>query len=113
MGISKELLSEVLGKKVDKVYTADNEGNNFKTFVRPRFGDFVDEINIYELAHRHKEWAWNNGYEISSFKANHSGYWLAIVKIIDFNIPPLGFTDNTEPKVIFKACEWILENKDK
>jgi len=55
---SKELLSEVLGYKVkDIVLSTENNLCFFSCNVEHR-------INIYELAHKCKEWAFNKGYEL-------------------------------------------------
>ena len=109
--ISKELLSEVLGNKIGVVYTQDHLGNKFKTFVRPRYGDFVDEINIYELAFKCKQWAWANGFQINTRRHTlHSDISSVILYSNGIIAQAIG-TYNTEPEAIFKAGEWILENK--
>lgn len=115
--ISKELLSEVLGKTVDIVYTKDHVGNDFKTFIRPRYGDFLDEINIYELAHKCKEWAYKQkqSYRVTSGFTNLPDYdYEAIIE----NPTSTGtkreiFEADSEPEAVFQACQYILENKDK
>lgn len=79
------------------------------------------DINIYELAHKCKEWAWNQeSYQIQSmfihleFKTakelSEIPKCQAIVcnehgKFVDF------FDAKTEPEAIFQACQWILDNK--
>ena len=105
--ISKELLSEVLGKKVDMIYTEDYLGHSFKPFIRPLYGSFVDEVNIYELAHKCKEWALtkHNTY-LSSWTESSQGVCEASTTNEDKD-----FFAETEPEAIFKACEWILKDK--
>ena len=103
--ITKELLTQVLGKKVDVVYTEDSNGKKFTNFVRPRYGDFVDEINIYELAHKCKEWAKHN-YEYTIDSGLHDS-WIAW-----FNGLELNFIANTEPEAIINACEYLLDIKN-
>ena len=117
--ISKELLSEVLGYEVKEVLgMLENSAN--KTilsyiFENTSLNEGKRTINIYELAHKGKEWACRQGYVILS---GHSAYgigaffcsckgWLSenYDKRIEIN-------NNTEPEVIFKACQWILENKE-
>lgn len=116
--ISKELLSEVLNKTVGVVYTEDSQGNSFTNFVRPRFGDFVDEINIYELAHKCKEWATEYGYSIATgnrLDGTNKYDVLCIHKDEDIECSGAIFFNeivDTEPEAIFKACQWILDNKD-
>ena len=116
---SKELLSKVLGVYVTEfyldceslVYTYDrifNENEQYK-----------DDINIYELAHKCKEWAvnlkpnkhalssyprWNN---IRDYPETNGNYY-----ICQHLVSGIQFEAATEPEAIFKACEWILENKD-
>ena len=111
--ISKELLSEVLGKDA---YPYDYAQNGrvlryafFESINRKRY------INIYELAYKCKEWAYKQGFVILS---GHSAYsiglffcsckgWLSenYDKQIEIN-------HKTEPEAIFQACQWILDNKD-
>ena len=109
--ISKELLSEVLGlccgvksiRNSEVVYWFNCIGE-----VRE------SSINIYELAHKCKEWALNymvdkeiqsTGCIISSW--THTGdKGHARILIIDEK-----FIANTEPEAIFKACQYIMENK--
>lgn len=64
-------------------------------------------INIYELAHKCKEWANNkefhlwsmqNECQLETFKSSH-------------NLDIEHFMADTEPEAIFKACEWILKDK--
>lgn len=105
--ISKELLSEVL--KVNVTYTEKLIGNTlgFKT----NNVDFTHLINIYELAHKCKEWALTKGYVILEYPL--------IVHI---------YNENTKEKVhaegdlttiafytirVIKSAQWILDNKDK
>jgi len=118
--ISKELLSEVM-LTVDEI-----------TFVDKGVADYIvwqgvlDEGNfcegticIYTLAHKCKEWAYNYGYNI--FIEKHSiSIYEAHIKCSRFNmIKDYGkFVDyypreDSATEAIFKACEWILENKDK
>ena len=64
-------------------------------------------INIYELAHKCKEWAiLNGGYNIWS-----SGYgkecYIDGRRFKEFE--NIRFLAASEPEAIFKACEWILE----
>lgn len=113
--ISKELLSEVLGIPL----TDFKYGNGliaYTTYELPTFK--YKEINIYELAHKCKEWASELEFEISScsYKA-----------IIEYNYRQEEdddrrlfwkfdyetFTADAEPEAVFKACQWVLENKDK
>ena len=112
--ISKELLSEVLKEKTDKpnmisddllAYGVDDEDYNTELLK-------YKEINIYELAHKCKEWALKHiidkeiqstGCAITSWIISN-GKGKARILIIDKS-----FIANTEVEVIIKACEWILK----
>lgn len=101
MNMSKELLSEVLNlKRIDNIYIEDN---------LLYFCELNKPINIYELAHKCKEWAWDNGWIVKSgttksgFDCEVWGYTFDKRKRLD---------GESEPEAIFKACQWILDNKD-
>lgn len=105
--ISKELLSEVLGlKRIDEIYIEDSV---------LYFCELNNGINIYELAHKCKEWAYKEGfiidtgfhkYYINQFKANCYGWVSSNINIKQH------FNECTEQEAIFKACQWILDNKE-
>ena len=111
--ISKELLSEVLDlKRVDDIYIEDN----ILYFCKLNKG-----INIYELVHKCKEWAYTKYKIILTSKL----FDYQIKNIFDCyletgeksrenirNFAHPDFISNTEPEAIFKACQWILENKN-
>jgi len=69
-------------------------------------------INIYELAHKCKVWAHTNNRELLSGIHNNIGY--CEIRNLNRNNPhnKLDHYANTEPKAIFAACQWILENLD-
>ena len=103
--ISKELLSEVLGEdRATSCNKLEMEiGNNFLIV-----DDWI-KINIYELAHKCKEWALSKEYVVSS----HSKYKLDGYNCILYcNNGEIDedFTSDTESVAIFKACQWILDN---
>lgn len=124
--ISKELLSEVLEREVtDFEYWDNNEYRCTAYFdgFRQRFF-----LNIYELAHKCKEWAfYTYKISVSSFKSgsfylkefnqikDNSEYWVELdTASIDceINIDDSGiFKSCSEHEAIFKACQWILDNK--
>ena len=110
--ISKELLSEVLGVHVRDGWYFDCELLLY-TYDKILGLDenYHAEINIYELAHKCKEWAWSNhklsiisGYTIS-------GNIVANIMIKHMNMCEHHHKADTEPEAIFKACEWILKDK--
>ena len=119
--ISKELLSEVLGVYVRNgwyfdcellIYTYDK--------ILGLDENYHSQINIYELAHKCKEWASSYGYDLFShrFDANASYAYLdlGMKNVIPSNNKYIfigsyiqEFESNTEPEAIFKACQWILK----
>jgi hypothetical protein len=119
--ITKELLSSVLGKQVVKFkvkprtvavkymkYGKSISGNEYQTIERVF-------INKYELAAKCKEWARHNEFWINSWltmdkrEANNGGCESGHThKDINSGI----IFCKTEPEAIFKACQWILENKE-
>ena len=110
--ISKKLLSEVLGVKVtaiDTEYTDATVKSNeidimyIKDGVSYGFSDDC-KFNIYELAHKCKEWAVTQGFEIIEE--------LNIVRVISLSpstyIEDIG-SNNYRVSSVFKACELILK----
>ncbi len=96
--------------KDNKVYFHESKQNTFP--YKP-----VEEhtINIYELAHKCKEWAVNlspNKHALSSYprwgdirnyKKTNGFYY-----ICQHLVSGAQFEAETEPEAIFKACEWLL-----
>lgn len=109
--ISKELLKEVLKEKVIMVRTIDN--NIHYTNEEPYF------INKYELAHKCKEWAkrlgwtlqsgWDCHYMAKKYGHEDKGYY-STIQNKDFKMEE--FKCDSELEAIFKACEWIMEQKN-
>ena len=105
----KELLSEVLGlccgvksiRNSEVVYWFNCIGE-----VRE------SSINIYELAHKCKEWAViRQFYNVASL-LDYTGYTCIIRQDpMTFLNTELRFRAGTEPEAIFKACQYIMENK--
>lgn len=65
-------------------------------------------MSIYEFAHKCKEWAFDKGFVLKSYKkqgALSGTYHYAI----DINENVAEWLSNTEQEAIFKACEWIME----
>ena len=124
--ISKELLSKVL--KNTKYLTNED--------IIIRVGDILDctfstnlhyftdvnqrYINIYELAHKCKEWAYCKKYALTPMNdfgfnnndvANFKIYWTTCYINLQLSGAHLhSEIADTEPEAIFKACEWILAN---
>lgn len=118
--ISKKLLSEVFNEKVLS-YNVIN-----KTEIIVQFFEHDEVINIYELAHKCKEWAFKNGFCISEIdylfslsKPNEPDFRANVWCILDNHKALLNqtpekpcayFDEPTQNEAIFKACEWIMEN---
>jgi hypothetical protein len=116
--ISKELLSEVLGYvpfKVSRIKSVNGVGEK-TLIIENNDGTVRAYWNIYELAHKCKEWASGYGYLIgTSFYTGDSinpkesicyiqgwfGNWLNIYVS----------EANTETEAIFNACQWLLDSK--
>lgn len=101
--ISKKLLSEVLGYIVETVTTIDSVRTNQILII----GEKTKEINIYELAHKCKEWARHLNIQLISGFTETSKQYFCTVVIEDGDV----FYSQTEPEAIFQACLWILDNK--
>lgn len=107
--IGNELLSVVLGlhcgiksiKNSEVIYWFDCIGE-----IREY------SINIYELAHKCKEWAIKySGWTLQSY-TNERGSGICRIKVGDGQeINKL--IASSEPEAIFKACEWILTKDSK
>ncbi len=125
--ISKELLSEVFtdGQQDFEVIGIYPEDERLLEYVwiqeLPDYsGDGFKrvpmKINIHELAHKCKEWAYEQDYIVCSEKLRIGG-WGACVFAPDNNTcyPTISapFNADTEPEAIFNACEWVLENMTK
>ena len=109
--LSKELLSEVLKKEYNHI---EQYGSVIccRNIVDGKLHDGWD-INIYELAHKCKEWAFKQGYELFSriLSNDHQPVGNCVVYRVEADPEEsLCITNaDTEPFAIFKACEWILE----
>ena len=122
--ISKELLSAVLGISLQNIRYNDTT-NLYKIFKEDLFnwgdgsyGRWSNlEVNIYELAHKCKEWAYSQGYILfSKIRLNSSlasCYFDTMGKHDYEDEYHNDFRAETESEAIFKACEWILTKDSK
>ena len=112
--ISKELLSSVLGLTVVKGLELEGIVLWYKGIVninnQPPYAKELN-INIYELAHKCKEWALKHHYKVISKPDNVPGLWEAYVNLSLTS--KHGEVADTEPEAIFKACQWILDKDRK
>jgi hypothetical protein len=118
--ISKELLTAIR-TDVHKVLNIDldyiQEDNKIGYFLDNRQWYF---INIYEIANTCKIWAFYQGYELlSGTISEDNGDMIFECSIYNKNADGADtyfiteFEALNEPEVVFKACEWILEqNKE-
>jgi hypothetical protein len=109
-----ELLSEVMGIHI---YRRKKVAQT--SVIRYEFDDIGERrdssINIYELMHLCKEWAYTKNYFLfsgygavsASCEVNHRTASLGKIN------PQEIVLADTEPEACFLACQWILENKDK
>lgn len=109
--ISKELLGEVLGKYISECGLYSDNEIVYDMNVSEKYFD-REYINVYELAHKCKEWALNRNRMIYSFPFKHFNGKLLWNSEVRFNntIHHATFKGYTEPEAIFKACEWILND---
>ena len=119
--ISKELLSQILKIEVISyqmkqknilAYEYNKVSKNQwsgKTFCNR-------SINIYELAHKCKELAYSQGYVLFSKIRVNSSFASCYFDTMGKHDYEDGFHNDfraeSEPEAIFKACQWILDNKD-
>ena len=104
--ISRELLSEVLKEDLHRIGRIDQVANCIHYKI---YNDFLEDtyyaVNIYELAHKCKEWSLTKGYFIYSTNE------LAFIKTLSLETLDIVFSngDMNESECTFKACEWIFE----
>lgn len=114
--ISKELLSEVLEVKAKRENHLTNEFLYFKVEIGES-GRLVDaNINIHQLAHKCKQWALSKGYYFSVYSFNFSlnSEQEHRVRLLEDGIVVYHGEDSckeAEHEAIFKACQWIKDNK--
>lgn len=114
MQLSKELLGSVIEKEIKEFVIEKNE----LRYILENDINSIPElyyINIYELAHKCKEWAYSKGYILfSKIRLNSSlasCYFDTMGKHDYEDGYHNDFRAETESEASFKACQWILENK--
>ena len=115
--ISKELLTALevikIGNKpavIKEIYGLGSNPNlqdNDLPFSIEEDGNLYF-VNIYELAHKCKEWAKNNGYVIGTDLDRVNVWSIKDRKIV--NNFEVYWEDYTEYEI--KACEWILKEQN-
>lgn len=112
--ISKELLSEILDESYDntnivKIYQPSDF--NHIAWETNNCAINTHSINIYELAHKCKEWCLNNNFTIKS-SITRQGAKCEFYSKEQTNYKTKIINAKTEPEAIFQACEWILKQKE-
>ena len=107
MEISKELLSEVYNFDIEDIRLLGTDNVTYEVrFNGLKNGLKYNIVNIYELAHKCKEWAFNNGYYLTIYND-------AIDIILQSNCKIIANITNDsfiyDVKLVFKACEYILK----
>ena len=108
---SKELLSEVLSKEVEEERFIDS---NSLTYVN---SGIYEDINIYELSHKCKEWALSKEYiievgvhpTIKKDRSDRDYFYKITTDRGQILVSKFDEIIKTELEAIFKACEWIME----
>jgi len=128
MKISKKLLSDVLSVSIGMppIYDKRNNIEYLQTNDQSTLHQIKQQhhsINIYELAHKCKQWALKRGYTLHSGISRHGTvvYCNIVIrgnagklnkdKQIDWKITSMdnwSSTSDSEPAGIFSMCEWIL-----
>lgn len=93
---SKELLSEVLGVNICYFVIRQNE-------VIYTYDDCDDTIDIYELAHKCKEWALSKGYIVDERGVN-----IFLLTSDGIDVVWQSYGKPFCPYRVFEPCEWIL-----
>ena len=109
--INKELLSEVLGKDIANVSIFGNninyvvENNETQEDDELVYIDLGMNINIYELAHKCKEWLLG---KVSNLNSGFDNGQRCFCHIENGSKEDRFYAD-TEAEAIFKACKWVLK----
>ncbi len=113
MIISKELLSEVLGCDVNSIEGITESG--FIFHYRKKNDELeMEYINIHELEHKCKVWAWNKLYEVipraggAEIMYLKTGCMLYTVAFEEIDNPK-----PFDPRFTIEACQWIYDKEGK
>jgi hypothetical protein len=113
--MTEKLFSKVLKKDIRSIEITGNT-MHYTYSLSPDLIQASTEsgsINVYELAFKCKEWAESNGYVLESSTFNLEGFcsikWIGSGRLK--SIPWEPQPSSTEYEAIFRACQWILDNK--
>lgn len=120
--LSKELISEVLCRQLKRhnpifekvIECAYNKewGGLHINYLGTNGVIYGYLINLYEFAHKCKQWANSKGYDVLQCVLTDGKSW---VQLCEYNNMELRnklshyIHGNCEVEAIFKACEWIME----
>lgn len=112
MEISKELLGNTIGKEIKEFVIEKNE----LRYILENDSNTIPElyyINIYELAHKCKEWAYNQGYmmKIENHYLNSIQIQIRKPTANSMYKEPWKKTFENEIEGMIYVCQWILDNK--
>ena len=122
---SKELLGAVLDEDLDMVAEINRaeifielHRNMIKVIVSnkrlvadcSRDAEYIS-INIYELMHLMKEWAWGKGFQLMSHRNYFNNKYAIQVHEKLYRHFEAESLEDTEIETVTKACEWILKEK--
>jgi len=116
--ISKELFKIVMGIDpfADIELTETNKGIEYiiKNYESEEddelvYIDFKSYINIYELAHKCKEWAYTKNYHLNCKK--EGDFWFCYCEnLITDGYDYVSKYKYSGPEAIFEAAEWVLKH---
>jgi hypothetical protein len=123
---NKKLFEEVTGIKVEKIrLIRDGSIIQFETYQTHGVSDYEPvmienistyvscSINIHHYAHKCKEWAAKQYYSVNSgWSMTHWGGTYHVEVIREANKVLFSQSQDSEPEAVFKACQWILDNKE-
>ena len=105
--ISKELFEAVYGRKVDE-------------HTDLRYKGFLSTLVVNDFFFKCKEWAFWNDYEIivrmrivDIYRDEHKIDYGYEINHTNNGIIKTSWWISSEQQVVFDACQWILDNKDK
>ena len=107
--ISSKLLTAILGREVKEGSGRMLITDNILTFAF-KDEDFWSDINIYEIMHKGKVWAYGEGFIIEStvgsavVRSRKSGMQVAIFTTM------MSANESQETELVNAACEWVLDN---
>lgn len=112
--ISKELLSEVLDMEIADIPPKDK---NSKFVYYRELSLITHSINIHELAHLCKAWAWDKHRQVVSSMIDErtartpdekTQWYASCTSYYEASLD--GMYADREPEAIIKTCEWVYKN---